>query len=111
MKTVAAAVAILAFSACASNLSARYVQITEVQVNLNRRTAEALDAGLIDAATGKRILAISEAVTEKRAEYRTALAEGRELNLLRSILDVIERLLARADLFLPDALLLGKESP
>lgn len=87
---------------CASSDSARYVQFREIQANLDDRATEALEAGLIDAAMAKRILAISEAVSEQAEKYRAALAAGSPPGVTRAILDVIQRLLGKADIFLPD---------
>jgi hypothetical protein len=87
-------------TSCAATDSARYVQAREVQANLARRTSEALDAGLIDAATAKRVLAISEAVSEQAEEYRKALAEGRPRDRVVALLDLMESLLDRADALL-----------
>ena len=92
-------IAILA--ACASSPSTRYVQFRELQANLNTRAAEALDAGLIDAATARRVLAISEAITVQARRYRVALENGERPSVMHSILDAIERLLQRADRLLP----------
>lgn len=94
--------ALAAAAGCASSDSARYVQFREIQANLDDRAAEALDAGLIDIAMAKRILAISEAVTEQAWKYRAALAAGSPPGVTRAILDVIQRLLDKAEIFLPD---------
>lgn len=91
-----------AAAGCASSDSARYVRYRKIQANLNDRAAEALDRGLIDAAMAKRILAISEAVSEEAAKYRAALAAGGRPDVTRTILDVIGRLLSKAEIFLPD---------
>jgi hypothetical protein len=78
------------------------VQFREIQANLNDRAAEALEAGLIDTAAAKRILATSEAVTEQAEKYRAALASGAPRSVTRAALDVIQRLLDEAEIFLPD---------
>lgn len=82
------------------------MQLREIQANLDDRAAEALDAGLIDTATAKRILATSEAVTEQAEKYRAALASGAPRSATRAVLGVIQRLLDEAEVFLPEPELL-----
>jgi hypothetical protein len=100
---LASALLLAAAAGCASSGGARYVQYRELQAGLNNRAAEALEAGLIDAAMAKRILAISEAVSREAERYRAALASGSPPSAARAILDVIARLLSKAEIFLPDA--------
>ena len=92
----------LSLAACASSDSARYVQFREIQANLNDRAAEALKAGLIDAAVAKRVLATSEAVAEQAEKYRAALASGAPRSVTRAVLDVMQRLLDEAETLLPE---------
>jgi len=78
------------------------VQFREIQANLNDRAAEALKAGLIDAAVAKRVLATSEAVAEQAEKYRAALASGAPRSVTRAVLDVMQRLLDEAETLLPE---------
>jgi len=94
------ALAVTAMS-CASFESVRYVQVRTAQATLNDRATDALEAGLIDVTTAKRILALSEAISEQATKYRVAVAEGKPRSTTHAILAVLDRLLQRADLFLP----------